>query len=66
MPAERDGNYCAYLLRFWRDDANSPWRVVLIDSHTGEQHGFPSCADLYAFLDEQLALSIHYPQEGNQ
>jgi hypothetical protein len=64
MPATPDDNYHAYLLRFWRDDAQSPWRIVLIDSHTGEQQGFPSCADLYAFLDEQLALSIYHSQEG--
>jgi hypothetical protein len=58
MSAEHDRNYHAYLLRFWRDDAQSPWRIVLIDSHTGEQQGFPSSADLYAFLEEQLALGL--------
>ena len=58
MPATPDDNYHAYLLRFWRDDAQSPWRIILIDSHTGEQHGFPSCEELYAFLDGQLAGEV--------
>jgi hypothetical protein len=57
MPATPD-NYHAYLLRFWRDDAQSPWRIILIDPHTGEQHGFPSCVDLYAFLDDELAGDV--------
>jgi hypothetical protein len=30
----------------------------LIDPHTGQQRGFPSCEELYAFLDGQLAGEI--------
>lgn len=49
--AESD-NYRAFLLRFWRDDAHSPWRATLENPHTSESLGFSSMATLFAFLQE--------------
>lgn len=42
--------YRAYLMRLWRDDETTPWRVTLENPHTGERHHFSSLADLFAFL----------------
>lgn len=53
MLPNQEGNYYSYLLRFWRDDAASPWRVMLQDPLTGQSHGFPSMAQLYTFLEGQ-------------
>jgi hypothetical protein len=53
MPSPDDVHYRSYLLRFWRDDAFSPWRAMVQDPLTGQCHGFASLAQLYAFLTEQ-------------
>jgi hypothetical protein len=47
------GDYCSYLLRFWRDNETAPWRATLQDPVSGERYGFACMDDLYAFLNEQ-------------
>lgn len=42
--------YNAYLLRVQRSDANSSWRVVLEDVHTGEVRYFASQIELLLYL----------------
>ena len=53
MTKSNSGNYFAYMLRLWRDDEHSPWRVMLENPHTGQSLGFSSMTALYAFLDGQ-------------
>lgn len=48
-----DGNYHAYLLRFWRESELSSWRASLQDARTGQTLGFASMDELYQFLDER-------------
>jgi hypothetical protein len=47
--------YCSFLLRIWRSGpATAPrWRASLEDIRTGEQRGFASLAQAFAFLEEQ-------------
>ena len=40
-------NRQAFLLRIWREDGRSPWRILLQSARTGERQTF---ADLHAFF----------------
>jgi hypothetical protein len=42
--------YHSYLLRLWRDSEHGAWRLSLESVATGERHGFPDLASLFAFL----------------
>ena len=42
--------YHSYLLRLWREREYGAWRVSLESVATGERHGFPDLASLFAFL----------------
>jgi hypothetical protein len=55
-------NYHAYLIRFWRDDDTTPWRVALILPKTGEQHSFASIERAFAFLTDRLAEQAAEPR----
>jgi hypothetical protein len=48
-------DYASYLLRLWRvGDAEGPtWRASLKSVHNGQQVGFASLADLFAFLENE-------------
>lgn len=46
-------NYYAYLLRLWRENDDSPWRVSLQDSRTGEKIGFAELGQLKTFLEDK-------------
>ena len=52
-------DYLAYLLRLWRvSEGEAPaWRALLKSSHTGEEVGFGSLEELFAFIREQAGLS---------
>jgi ubiquinone/menaquinone biosynthesis C-methylase UbiE len=52
--------YLSYLLRLWqeRDALPAAWRASLEDPRTGERLGFPDIAQLFAYLEEQLAGEI--------
>jgi hypothetical protein len=54
MPNQEE-QYVAYMLRFRRDDATKPWRAMLANPHTGEQHNFAELEKLCQFLHERLA-----------
>mgnify|MGYP001551963900 CR=1 FL=1 len=47
--------YLSYLLRLWKTDGRERplWRASLKSAHTGEQVGFASLADLFAFLENE-------------
>jgi hypothetical protein len=47
--------YHAYLLRIWREDEGTPWRLQIEDSRTHETVGFPTLIKLLAYLDDQIA-----------
>lgn len=47
--------YHAFLLRVWRDNELSPWRIQIEDPYTNEVIGFSSLAKLKLFLDEQFS-----------
>jgi len=47
-------HYHAYLLRVWREDELTPWRVQLENPHTHEVLGFPTLEKLLIFLDEKF------------
>ncbi len=53
-------HYHAYLLRIWRDDESTPWRVQLENPHTGTLHGFASLEAMYAFLEKQTTSEKWY------
>ena len=46
--------YQSFLLRIWRDDERTPWRVQLEDPHSGEQHGFSTMRKMFEFLEQQM------------
>lgn len=50
-------NYRSYLLRFWRADADQPWRASLQSTATGEKILFAELSALLAFLAEQTAVA---------
>jgi hypothetical protein len=49
--------YRSYLLRMWQEPLPRPcaWRASLLDSQTGELQGFADIAQLFAFLEQQIA-----------
>lgn len=48
------GNYQSYMIRFWRTNANVPWRAAIVDPRRDTVHYFASREALYAFLDAQI------------
>jgi hypothetical protein len=45
--------YQSYLIRFWREHAHVPWRVVLVHVPTGEERRFTSTDALFLYLHQQ-------------
>jgi len=50
--SEKKNTYMAYLLRLWREDETTSWRVMLENIQTRERTGFSNLAKLAAFLEE--------------
>ena len=48
--------YHSYLLRIWREDEQTPWRIQIENPYTHEVIGFQSLPKLKAFLDEQFSV----------
>ena len=59
MPTQRAESpiYQAYLVRFWRDNPRSPWRVMLQSTATEEVRHFATVDELWAFFQTQLAVA---------
>lgn len=55
-------NYHAYLIRFWRDGENKPWRVTLEDPHSGLKYGFANLEKLFNFLNAQANYEHPAPE----
>jgi len=49
--AKRPQNRHAYLLRLWRDDEHSPWRILIQNAKNNEQHNFVDLPGLIAYLE---------------
>lgn len=49
-------NYQSFLLRFWRDRPDQPWRSSLQCVAGGEKFAFGEVQALFAFLVEQLLV----------
>ena len=45
--------YHSFLLRLWRESEHGAWRASLESATTGERHGFPNLASLFAFLQAE-------------
>ena len=45
--------YHSYLLRIWREDDLTPWRIQIENPHTHEVIGFQNIEKLVCFLNEQ-------------
>lgn len=54
-------NYHSYLLRFWRADADQPWRASLQSTVTGEKMAFADLTTLLAFLGAQMMVDEAAP-----
>ena len=46
--------YHSYLLRIWREDEQTPWRIQLEDPSSREVIGFQNMEKLMKFLDEKM------------
>jgi hypothetical protein len=54
--------YYAFLVRFWQDDNDAPWRGLVVHVDTGERRSFASPERLFVYLLEQMetAVAPHY------
>jgi hypothetical protein len=60
---EERRRYLSYLLRLWQAQREDKlvWRASLETARTGEQTGFASLKELFAFLREQTGTA---PEQG--
>lgn len=60
-----DNRYPSFLVRFWRDDNDTPWRGLVVHVATGERRSFASPERLFVYLLEQMetAVTQHYQVE---
>jgi hypothetical protein len=59
--------YRNYLLRFWREGTNGPWRISLLAGEEGVRRGFADLDHLVAYLQsqlEQLEAGVQDPDSG--
>ena len=63
--AGSETEYQSYLLRLWRPGAGAEWRVMLECIASGERHGFPDLARLFAFLRDQIGQAAPAQSDGD-
>lgn len=61
MPDSSRTNYLAFLVRLWRSNETTEWRVLLHDPHSGQLLRFDSIDGLYVFLQTQLGEPPRVP-----
>lgn len=54
----------SYLLRLWREDAQSPWRASLQNVVTNERFGFADLQSLFRFVQAQTSMSENIESTG--
>ncbi len=55
--------YHVYLLRLWRDDESTPWRIQVKDPHTDEAFAFADLESLLAFLRRQTGWGESHTED---
>ena len=57
--SEERRRYVSYLLRLWQTEQEGAlvWRASLQSARTGERWGFANLAELYAFLEQEIAAA---------
>ncbi|MBI3172670.1 MAG: hypothetical protein HYZ25_03055 [Chloroflexi bacterium] len=55
--------YHVYLLRLWRDDESTPWRIQVQDPHTDETLVFTDLENLFAFLRQQAGKGKSHTED---
>lgn len=58
-------DYHVYLLRLWRDDEATPWRIQAEAPHTGEVLAFADLESLFIFL-KRLTGRDPFPTEDDR
>ncbi|MFO7680399.1 MAG: hypothetical protein R6X34_10135 [Chloroflexota bacterium] len=48
-------NYFACLVRFWREEENTPWRVTLENPHTTDKQNFASPEQYWQYMQTILS-----------
>jgi hypothetical protein len=56
--------YFAYLLRFWRENRDGDWRVLLENPNAEERIGFANLADLIEFLEDKTGEALAQNRSG--
>ena len=59
MIENADVDYCAFLLRLWREEGETYWRASLEDPLTGEKQGFANLNRLVKYLVAQTDMQIN-------
>lgn len=55
------GRYRSYLLRFWREASDGPWRSQVHCVGTGQERRFADLAGLFGFLESEFQLARGRP-----
>lgn len=59
-------DYHVYLLRLWRDDESTPWRIQVEEPHTGGMLAFPDLESLFAFLRRQTGREASHTEDDRR
>lgn len=59
MIENTDVDYCAFLLRLWREEGETHWRASLENPITGEKQGFANLNRLVKHLVAQTCMQIN-------
>ena len=62
----KSNDYCAFLLRLWRDGEAAPWRASLEVPGSAQTTTFANMAALFAFLEQRTRESAPPCEEGKQ
>lgn len=62
MREEYAKEYHAFLVRFWRDGPQRPWRVTISDPHTQKTTHFATVSELLTYFETLTADPPPNPQ----
>jgi hypothetical protein len=57
MASDSD-RYRVFLLRVWRAQGSTAWRMSLEEPRSGKRYGFTDLSSLMAFLADQLGATV--------
>lgn len=58
-------NRQAFLLRIWREDGRSPWRILLQSASTGERQTFTNLHTFFAHIETMTACPQATPPQSH-